>query len=273
MNININPISAKTVLFNYSWKRDIISLFFLSFSSYFYSQTFIRDSDKKSFNEVTIVRSNKNIVINRKTFKDYKPSIDDKILYNQKLLDFAIENDSMFFFDKVKEIEEINVVGDNLENKKEKIIKSGETQKVYAAIFPNNYIATFIKINTNKRTFVKSITFFPDKRFSVKNLSGKIQIQIMPNLGGFPYEESTILTFEKDMSESYQNRWEIELPRIIKYPENGFFMVFYYQSDNKKMTTTLKLNNESDMFLYYPKNKEWKSIKNNGYLYKLKVLQ
>jgi hypothetical protein len=260
-------------ILNYIWKREIISLSFLFFSCYFYSQTFVRDSDGKIFDEVTIIRNNKNIIINKNTFKDYKPAISDKILFNQKLLDFAIGNDSLFFFDKVKEIEEINIVGDNLGNKKEKIIKSGETQKVYADIFPNNYIATFIKIGAKKRTFVKSITFFPDKRFSIKNLSGKIQIQIMPNLGGFPDEDSTILTFEKDMSETYQNKWEIELPRIMKYPDNGFFVVFYYQSNNKKMTATLKLNNESDMFLFYPTNKEWRSIKNNGYLYKLKILQ
>ena len=259
-------------IFN-NWKREIISLSFLFFSSCFYSQAFIRSSDEKSFDEVTIVSKNKNIIIDKNNFKDYKPVVGDKVLYNQKLLDFAIENDTLFFFDKVKEIEEISIVGDNLENKREKIIKSGENQRVYADIFPNNQIATFIKINTSKRTFVKSITFFPDKRFSMKNLPGKIQIQIMPNTRGFPDNNSVILSFEKDMSETFQNKWEIELPRIIKYPDNGFFVVFYYKSDNKKMTATLKLNNESDMFLFYPQSNEWKSIKNNGYLYKLKVLQ
>ncbi|GAA5088848.1 hypothetical protein GCM10023210_12910 [Chryseobacterium ginsengisoli] len=257
---------------NFNGKR-VLLFSFLLFSAIFYGQTFIRSSDEKVFNNVIVKQDGKNIEINKTNFKDFLFKPDDKIVYDNRLLDFSINQDSLYFFDKVKEIEEINIVGENLGNKNEKIIKSGETQKVYADIFPNNYIATFIKIGAKKRTFVKSITFFPDKRFSIKNLSGKIQIQIMPNLGGFPDEDSTILTFEKDMSETYQNKWEIELPRIMKYPDNGFFVVFYYQSNNKKMTATLKLNNESDMFLFYPTNKEWKSIKNNGYLYKLKILQ
>lgn len=260
------------IIFKNNWKREVISLFLLCFSNFSYSQVFIRHSDSKSFESVTIVNSNKTKILNKDNLRNYKYEIGDKVLYNTKLLDFAIDHDTLFFFDKVKEIDEVQLTADNLKNKKEKTVKSSENKRAIADIFPNNRIATLVKIDVQKKSFIKSITFYPDKRFTSKNLTGKIQIQILSNLNGFPDNNNPILIFEKDMSETSLSKWEIELPRIIKYPENGFFVTFFYETKNKA-TAVLRLNDDSDMYMFYPQNNEWRSIKNNGYLYKVKLLQ
>lgn len=239
----------------------------------FKSQAFIRSSDGKTFDSVILVHAGENMEINKSNYKDFPFNSEDKILYNNKHLDFYISQDTLIFFDRIKDIEEVHFTNENFSNKKEKTVKSRELKNNIAAIFPNNLTGTYIKINTSKRTFVKSIVFFPELLFSSHDIKGDIHIQILNNINGFPDSNNPILSFQKDISETVNKQWEIVLPKIIKYPESGFFVTFNYQSEDKSRTATLKLNKDTYMYRFYPNTEEWKKSSVNGYLYKLKVLQ
>lgn len=236
------------------------------------SQTFIRSSDEKAFRSVTLSRNGKNTIIDNSNFKNFEFDQNDRILYNDKLLDFSVSNDTLFFFDKVKEIEKVQLDYENLNNKREKTFKS-EKKNASSEIFANNRIATFIKIDTKKKTFVKSVIFFPELLFFSHDIKGIIDIQVLPSVNGFPDDGNPILSFQREISEAVRKKWEIVLPRIIKYPDEGFFVTFYYQPKNMKKTAVLKLNNESQMFMYYPQDHQWKITNVGCFLYKVKVLQ
>ena len=253
------------------WKR-VLLFSFLIFFAIFKSQTFIRSSDEKTFDSIVILHKGVNILVNKSNFKAIDFDRNDKVLYNNKSIDFSISRDTLFFFDKVKEIEEVHITNENLDNKKEKTIISRELKYNGADIFPNNLIATYIKIAATKKTFVKSIVFFPELLFFPHDIKGNIDIQILPNVNGFPDINNPILSFQRDISETVNKKWEIVLPRIIKYPNDGFFVTFYYLSDDKKRTTVLKLNRDTYMYFYYPQTKEWKKATFNGYFYKLRIL-
>lgn len=257
--------------YNY-WKRALL-FSFLFFVISLKSQIFIRNSDYKAFLSVTIKHQGKNIEINKANFKNISFEPDDKVDYNNRLLDFSVSQDTLFFFDKVKEIEEVHISNDENIDRKEKTIKSSELKHSSAAIFPNNLNATFIKIEVSRKTFVKSIIFFPSLISFPHDIEGNIDIQILPNLNGFPDIDNPILSFQRDISETVNKKWEIILPKIIKYPNNGFFVTFYYLSSDKTKTALLKMNRDTYMYSYYPQLKVWKKSNINGYFYKLKVLQ
>lgn len=262
-----------SIILNNARKRKTTFFAFLLFSSFFYAQSFIRISDEKAFDSVILFRKGKTIELNKSNFKDFSFHPEDKIQYNNKLLDFSVSQDSLFFFYKVKEIEEVHLTSENVHNKSEKTIKSKVLKHWAAAIFPNNLWATFIKIDTQKRTFVKSVIFFPEPLSFPHSVKGKLDIQILPSVNGMPDNDNPILTFQKDIFDASQKKWEIILPRIIKYPDNGFFVTFYYQYDYKEKLPFLKLNQQTYLYNYYPQTDEWKKSIANGYLYKLKVLQ
>lgn len=246
------------------------SLFLVS--QIFYSQTFVRHSDEKVFDSVVVLQKGKKLILNKSNFNSFQSAVDDKVLFNSKLLDFHVSNDTLIFFDKVKEIEGLHLEKEIFDNKREKTFKSNKANAT-AQIYTNNLLATFISIKAKKKTFVKSIIFYPETSLFPNDISGSLKIQILHNLNGFPDNDTEILSFERDIAESVNKEWEIVLPRIIKYPESGFFVTFYYQSSDKKKTSVLKLNSDSQMYMFYPQDKQWKRINNNGYLYKLKVLQ
>jgi hypothetical protein len=60
------------------------------------------------------------------------------------------------------------------------------------------------------------------------------------------------------------------LPKTIKYPKEGFFVVFFQKS--LEDSTFFQINKDSDLLEYYP-NEGWKSLNLNGYYYELKILQ
>lgn len=254
-------------------KRDRILFFsFLLISINLSSQVFIRSSDNKILNSISLIQNGKNITIDKSNFKNYEYDSNDKIRYNDKLLDFSINQDTLYFFDDVKEIEEVKLLQETSTAKNERTFKSTKDNAT-ADIFTNNLIATFVKIDVKKKTFLKSITFFPELRYFPQDIQGDIEIQILPNINGLPNIENPILTFKRDISESTQKKWEIVFPKIFKYPKNGFFITFYYKSTNKRKTAVLRLNKNSQMYMFYPQNNEWKKLDFNGYLYKIKVLQ
>jgi len=175
--------------------------------------------------------------------------------------------------EKFKDIEEVKLEYEDLKNKKNKTFNSKELKNNFCVIFRNQKLATLIKIDAQKKVFIKSVVFFPDTRFLAHDIKGNIDIEVLPNVNGFPDIDNPILSFKRDISETVQKKWEIILPKIIKYPENGFFITFDYQSNDQGKTSQLKMNKNTAMYFYYPQSDQWKKLNINGYLYIVKFLQ
>ncbi|WP_316795513.1 hypothetical protein [Pedobacter agri] len=229
----------------------------------------VRNSDNKLFDSLTIINNSRRAQIERSNFYSFSFKDGDKVLLNNKLLDFTVNRDTLFFFDKTREIEEVQLVSKNLTERREHAVKSKKTN-AYADIASNNRVGTLIKFNSKKRTFIKSIILFPKE---INSPTGKLEIQLLDNVNGMPDNGSPLISFEKNFPDTVQKEWEIVLPRPVKYSENGLFAVFYHHADNKKWTITLRLNADSQMYMFYPQTNEWKKMSFNGYQYKLKVLQ
>lgn len=239
---------------------------FLLFSVSFFAQTFIRSSDEKVFSSIVVIHNGKSSIIDKSSFKTFEFNEKDKVLYDNKQLDFSVSNDTLFFFDKVKEIEEVEIV-----KKKNKV----ELKKALLNVFLNQHASTYVKLNSNNRTFVKSILLFPK---AIYNPKGFIQVKILRNVNGFPDIDSPILSFETDLSNIQNKKWEIILPKIIKYPDEGFFVDLFFPIENKenidlKPNIIFESNKETPIYFYYPQSKEWKKMSFNGYLVKLKTIQ
>lgn len=269
----VNKVIMKKAIKDF-WKRAML-FSFLIFMHKNYGQKFLRNSDYKEFESVIVMNNNGKKILDKNNFKKELFKDGDKVLYNNKLVDFMVSNDTLFFFDKIKEIEEVELL--HVNNKAEKKVKS-KKKNASAEIFANNRVATYIKIKNNKKIFIKSFTvvqkgiLFPEDEF----FEGILQIQILKNLNGFPDDNSELLSFEKNipkMANKWDNsqKWEIVLPQVIKYPEDGFFIVFYIKTD-KKHTIALGVNDESPMYMFYP-NEGWKKLSFNSYYYQLKILQ
>lgn len=239
------------------------------------SQAILRNSDYRKYERVIIVNGNNKKELTIDNFKSFQFNNGDKVLYDGRLVDIALSNDTIFFFDKVKEIQEVEIV--NYGKKKEKKIKSRK-KNATGMLIPNTRVATLIQINNQKKTFIKSFTIQISKFQVTEEYSGELEIQLLNNLQGFPNDSSEIMSFKKNISELIgeqkpftSKNLEITLPRIIEYPKDGFFIVFHLKT-NQKDSVGLSLNNQSEIFMYYP-NEGWKNLDYNGYYYQLKILQ
>lgn len=239
------------------------------FTNSIHAQTFIRYSNDEELPSVNLVSKSRTATVNKANFKNFVFLDDDKVSLDHQSLDFSISNDTLYIFDKVKELEEVKIVKEDFSKKDESTLKGNKTG-AYADINSNNQIATLIKINNKKKTFIKSIIFFPK---DINSPVGKLEIRLLTNKNGLPDHESPILEFEKDFSEITPKRWEIVFPRPILYPQDGLFISFFHHADQKKWNATLRLNADSHMYMFYPKINEWKKMSFNGYYFKLKVLQ
>ncbi len=250
-------------------------MFFILFSGK--AQIILRNSDYKKFDSVTISRDGKNTSLKSNALKSFKFEKNDKIFYDNKLLDFYSNPDSLIFFDNTKTIEEVRVNYENSSNKKEKSLKSTKKNE-YAVIFPNNEIATFVQINTKKKTYIKSFSIFPVTDFIPRthNDNVTVKIKLLGNKNGLPDNNKELIAFESKISDLKIKkkdkvvRWEFVLPKTIKYPKEGFFVVFFQKS--LEDSTFFQINKDSDLLEYYP-NEGWKSLNLNGYYYELKILQ
>lgn len=249
-------------------------IFFTLIFCFSKAQVFQRFSDGKTVDSVTVINNGSKNLISQSNFKNYQFQEGDKVLYDKKLLDFAMNNDTLVFFDKMKEIEGVEIV--KFDGKK-KNISSSKLKRSSAEIFANNRVASLIQIKSDKKTFVKSLVLLINKFQMFENYDGILRVQILKNLNGFPDDSSELVSFEKDMAEMADRKpfthkkIQFDFPKIIKYPKEGFFVVLYLKTD-KKHTVLLTQNDESPMFMYYP-NEGWKKLNFNGYYYQLKILQ
>ncbi len=250
----------------------LIQLGFLS------GQAIIKNSDNEQLTSIEILKSNgSKVTLNKDKIKIFDFSPNDKVQFKNRAYDFSVYNDTLIFFDKTKEIEEVAISNIHSDHGR-KTFKSSK-KKASAEIFSNGYTATCVRINTNKNTYVKSIIIFPQQSFNFNGrFEGNLYIKIVKNLNGLPDDQSELVSFKKNLSEikvdKYGNvkNWEIQLPKIIKYPPEGFFIIFNLEPINNT-NLALILNDDSQMFMYYPQTKEWKEMNYNGYRYKLKILQ
>ncbi len=260
----------KTIFYSINGSGALIcSLIF--FANSLYGQTFIRYSNDEEVQSVKLVSKSRTAIVDKANFKNFIFLDDDKVLLDDQSLDFSISNDTLYIFDKVKELEEVKIEKEDFSKKNESTVK-GHQASAYGDIPSNNNVATLIKINTKKKTFIKSIVLFPKE---INSPVGKLEIRLLNNTNGLPDNASPIISFEKDFSEITPKQWEIVFPRPILYPEGGLFISFFHHADadQKKWNAVLRLNSDSYMYMFYPQINEWKKMSFNGYYFKLKVLQ
>lgn len=263
----------------YNQKKRAMLFSFLLQISFLSAQAIIKNSNSEELNSIEILRSNgSKTILSKDKIKGFNFTPEDKVNFKNSLFDFAVYNDTLVFFDKTKEIEEVAISNFKESNKENRTFKSSK-KNASAEVFANGYTATYVRFDNKKKTYLKAITIFPKRSF---NFSGKFEgilhIKIVKNLNGLPDNNSELISFEKNLSEINVDKlgnakdWEIKLPKIIKYLPEGFFIVFKFEPLNNS-SLALLLNGDSQMFMYYPKENQWKAMNYNGYRYKLKVLQ
>ncbi|MCY1659325.1 hypothetical protein, partial [Chryseobacterium sp. SL1] len=190
--------------------------------------------------------------------------------YQNKVYDFTLEKDSLILFDKVQEIESVNIIN----NKKEEIsIKNAKKLNYICSIFSNIKKAIFIPNNFNKKSYLKSITVFPKR---ILNKKGVLQILIYENNNGLPKDDTEILKVEKNITEVKTGTLEIILPKPVLYPEKGLFILFYIEDKENSFSNkaiNLNCNSESKEFIKSDYTKQWSITNFPSFQYKLKILQ
>jgi hypothetical protein len=253
-------------------------LFFSLFLLWNYTQAQViqRFSDGKNFESITVKRGKKEMNLSKEELKTFVFNNYDKIFYNERIVDFSMVNDTLIFFDKVKEIEGVTVTSQNLKNKSEKIIKTRNHKNFFYTLNSNYPTGTSVVVDTkNKISYIKSISVFPEMKNKEILNNSKIKIDILNSINGIPDNNAPILSFEEDSEKIKTGIWNIILPKIIKYPENGFFIIFtfLYKKDNV-FVLSFKTTEESNVFHFNPKNYGgWKKDESQGILYKLRILQ
>lgn len=278
-------------------KINIAILFTFVLCVYSSAQTIVRNSDSKEFDSIEILKSNGNkMILNKNQIKSYVYDSNDVVVFQNKKYDFVIENDSLIFFDKETLIDEVEIAS-NIEKKREKTLKSKNWNATSTLL--QGITASYAKLNTSKKTYVKSITFFPShfkypsisnrnsNKFSIPNdlkdlkesdfLSGILEVKIVGNKNGIPNDE-VLAEMTKDFSKITLREWnkvkkfEVKLDKPVKVPVDGFFIVFEFSSE-KKNQIMFNLSKDSPMLMFYPKENTWKEIIHGGYRYNLKILQ
>lgn len=249
------------------------SLFFLF--TIIKSQTFQRFSDQKEFDDLTIFQVEKKNILNKNNFKNFSFKSGDKVLYNGKLVDFSIQNDTLIFFDKVKEIEAIALENIAFDKKDERSFSISKLKNNFFCLQTNYETGVLIRIDSdNKKTYIKSVTLFPKIISSLKD-EASLEISLLPIINDLPNSNNPILTFTKKYSEIKKNKWTIQLPRIIKYPKEGLVLSFNLKY-NKDKVNALYFQSSSDTSTFHYNSKYyggWKLTYPIGFMYKLKILQ
>ena len=114
------------------------------------AQVILRNSDYKKFDSITISNKNVDKKINLSNLKRYSFMDGDMVIYNNIKYDFSINNDTLIFFDKIRQIEEVVLVKNKIENKETKKKVKSKRGNGFANVFPNYYTATFVKKNKKK---------------------------------------------------------------------------------------------------------------------------
>ncbi|WP_336718501.1 hypothetical protein [Chryseobacterium mucoviscidosis] len=252
----------------------LFSLFIIC--TFYKSQIFKRFSDQKEFDSLWIVQNQKELLLTKNNYKNFNFDKIEKVFYKGKHIDYSLNNDTLVFFDKVREIEEISIKKINLDDKLEKDVSTTKLKNNYFCLQTNYSTAILIQFDTeNKETYVKNITLFPKLIYNLLERA-TIEISLLPIVNNLPDSSNPILTFSKDYNDVKKNKWVIQLPRIIKYPTKGFVLSLELKY-NKNNVDALFFQSTSDVPTYNYNLKYYGGWKithpTTGFMYKLKILQ
>lgn len=251
----------------------------LLISNMLFSQKIIRFSDNKEFDSIIIVDNNKT-VLHKNEIGNYHFSENSRVLYENKLSEFAISKDTLTFFDQIEEIDEVSIDGDNKKQKvSTKKIKKRNKNIGAVALSPNIRTAFLIKFDASTKTFIQSINFLVNNIKEFDKNEGTLKIQILENRSGFPDDSSLILEFENKISDfdlSFNNyqlaKMRVKFPRKLKYPKNGFFIVLDYKAPKAKYI--LFEADKDKIYWFYPQERQWKfADTSTGYYYTLDIIK
>lgn len=230
------------------------------------AQKIIRFSDGKEFNSIHILKNNELIRITNKELLDFSFEPSDKIFYEKRNVDFSFSNDTLTFFDKVTEIETVNLQS-NI-RRQEKEIKNRRKARYTCTIYSLTSKGAYINISSlsTKTKFLKSVFIYP-KRIQTKQ--GNLKISLYSNDNGLP--ANSLLDFSIKMSEIKNGRNEIILPQITKIPDDGIFLVISHDAKNLQEIYETRCSKET---VSYQKvnNYTWNISDFPTFMYKLKVL-
>lgn len=261
-------------------KKFLFPLILLLINNLLFSQKILRFSDNKELDSIVIVDKNKKTVLHKNEIPNYSFLENNRVFYENKLFEFTVNNDTLTFFDKIKEIDEVTI-DENLKKQKvnTKKIKKRDRKAGLVDFLDNNRLAFFVKFNDSENTYINAINFIVyDKKNFDKNL-GKLKFQILENKDDFPNDDNLLMEFEKNLSDLNLNfnnylraKMKIIFPRKLKYPKNGFFVVVEYFSPK---TNDIRFEAYKDkIYGFYPKENRWKYMdKTIGYYYTLDVVK
>ncbi|WP_143019013.1 hypothetical protein [Chryseobacterium taihuense] len=209
-----------------------------------------------------ILDSNQKKNLQKNEIITYHFSEDSRVFHDNQTFEYVINNDTLTFFDQIKEIDEV-VIEDG---KKIKKPVKNERKISSMALVANCKTAFLVKLKASDKIFINSINFtVQDKTDFDKNL-GKIKIQILENKTDLPDNTNLLMEFEKNLSEfdldfnNYQlAKMKIKFPRKLKYPKNGFFVMMEYIAPKSKYLM-LRAGKEH-FFWFYPNENKWKYMK------------
>lgn len=163
-----------------------------------------------------------------------------------------------------------------LNNKVERDLSITKLKNNLFCLQTNYKTGVLVKVDTdNKKVYIKSITLYPKIIADLKDDETILEISLLPVINNFPDSNNPILTFTENYSNIKKNKWTILLPRIIKYPENGFVLSFNLKY-SKNNVNAIYFQSSPNTFTFQYNSKHyggWKITEPIGFMYKLKILQ
>lgn len=254
------------------WKRACsFSFFILNFS--FNAQILMRNSDGKLFDEVLIKRNQDVVRVNKDNLRKFNFDVADKVLYDDLLLDFMINQDTLLFFDDVREIPVVEI----LSFKGKRKVVSPKKSKRGIQLIPGEKLATYLVDKPDVKTYIKAIELQVNKYQLTNDFDGTLVVQILGNKDGIPNDMEEIEIFSYDLNDLMKGRTaftetkvRLDLPKVIKFPEKGFFISIYVKTDRSK---TLVLSQSREGSMYRFTRGSWVRENVPGFYYQLIVLQ
>lgn len=250
------------------WKRALLFSFLL-IQIYYNSQVIIKYTNNEKLEKILLNRKEKQITINKNQINDVVFEKNDKVLIDNKQVDFYYTKDTLYIFDKTKEIEGITI---NPKLRKEEII-SNKRKLLHTTVISSSIksAAYFnVKKDNNKNIFLKSFYIYPTKiLYTDGNLVFRIQ-KVGEN--GFPDEQNILIEFKTKMSNIKNGKNEIILPKIIKIPDEGAFLTITHDEIFLKEIYYTKCVSNTMSYQKTTAKSNWSKYNFPVFFYKLKIL-
>jgi hypothetical protein len=235
---------------NIYWKRaTLFSIFCIC--TLCQSQILKRSSDDKEFPSLTITNKGINKEINHDNFKKFQFKKGDSILFNKIKFAYKVSNDTLIFYDKASEIEEIQ-------------FHKNKSKYTSAGVSNNCFIANpFLFSNDNFPKKLSYITLYPHNLKPEGLPIGEVDIKILKDKDGYPNFSDFILDFTVNLStlvkkNNVMNNWKIKLPNTLFLDNEKYYLVLYFKSENASKNLFFEVNKNTYSFMYFHEEKLWK---------------